>query len=78
MSFSPPIECPTETAVLQTLAYFAVFSHPLTGKEVFAYCGKESASEAEVLACLEKLVAQGIAYQFGFFFQVQNDPSWAK
>ncbi len=78
VSFSPPIECPSEAAVLQTLAYFAVFSHPLTGEEVFAYCSEESATEAEVLSSLEKLVGKGSVFQFGVFFQVQNDPSWAK
>jgi hypothetical protein len=78
VSFSPPIERPTETAVLQTLAYFAVFSHPLTVEEVFAYCNQKSATETEVLKSLEKLVEQGSASQFGDFFQARKDANWVK
>jgi hypothetical protein len=78
VSFSPPIQCPTESAVLQTLAYFAVFSHPLTVEEVFAYCSEETATETEILRSLEKLVEDGSAFQFGDFFQAQKDAAWVK
>lgn len=69
-------ECPTTCAVLQTLAYFAVFSHPLTREEVFAYCSEQSATQEGVSEKLADLAKQGQLYALDGFFQLKNDPSW--
>ncbi|MFN0173665.1 MAG: nucleotidyltransferase domain-containing protein [Saprospiraceae bacterium] len=74
---SPTVDCPTESAVLQTLAYFEVFSYPLRGEEIFAFCGETSATQEAVLESIQVLVAQGKVFQFGSFFQLKNDASWA-
>lgn len=71
------VECQTERAVLQTLAYFEVFTYPLTQTEVFAFCGEVSATQTDVHERLQTLVAQGQIFQFGSFFQSKNDPNWA-
>ena len=76
--FSPPVEYHTESAVLQTLAYFEVFSYPLTKEELFTFCSEVSASEEDVFESIQDLVNQACIFQFGTFFQLKNDASWAK
>ncbi len=71
------VECPTEGAVLQTLAYFEVFTYPLTPTEVFAFCGEASYTQAAIFERLQNLVEKGHIFQFGPFFQSKNDPNWA-
>ncbi len=59
--------------MLHTLAYFEVFSYPLTEEEVLAY------SEAEAGAVrqhLQFLLAARKIFRFGPYFQTKNDPSW--
>ena len=70
------LECPTERALLHTLLYFELFSHPLRAEEVFYYCNDESASPEIVAGKLQSLTEQGIVFQFGSFYQTQNDASW--
>jgi hypothetical protein len=73
----PKVNSLTEDAVLQALAYFEVFSYPLTQEEVFDYCGEASATRTEVGETLQRLVAQGRIFQFESFFQMKEDASWA-
>lgn len=74
---SSAVECPVETAVQEALAYFAVFSYPLTGEEVFAFCTEACATREEVAEALKNLTAQGLAFQFGNFFYLKNDSAVA-
>ncbi|MDO8367098.1 MAG: hypothetical protein Q7T20_09890 [Saprospiraceae bacterium] len=74
---SSAVECPTERAILQTLAYFEVFSYPLSEEEVFTFCTEISTTREEVSKNLQTLVKQGFAFQFGDFFQVKNDANRA-
>jgi hypothetical protein len=69
----PMVESLTENAVLQTLAYFEVFSYPLTQEEVFDFCGEASATRTEVAETLQRLVAQGRIFQFDSFFQAKDE-----
>jgi hypothetical protein len=60
---------------LHTLAYFEVFSHPLTAEEVFQFSA-EAEGLAEVEATLQSLVESGVIFQFREFFQSRDDSSW--
>ena len=73
----PTVESLTEEAVLQALAYFEVFSYPLTQEEVFDFCAEASATRREVAETLMHLVAQGRIFQFGSFFQAKDEATWA-
>lgn len=79
MTETPPsvVENPTKNAVLYTLAYFEVFAYPLTGEEVFAFCGEPKATQGEVFEALQDHAEQGRVFQFGSLFQTKNDASWA-
>ncbi len=68
--------CPTESAVLHTLLYFELFAYPLTAVEVFRFCGAPRVTLQEVSDKLQNLITQGIVYQYGDFFQTQNDTTW--
>ncbi len=70
------VEHPTKSAVLQTLAYFAVFSYPLRREEVFSFCKDGAATLEGVSEQLADLVEQGQAFAFDGFFQLKNDASW--
>ena len=74
---STVVEHQTESAVIRTLAYFEVFSYPLTQEEVFAFCPAPRATKAAVLESLQNLVEQGTAFRFGEFYQLRNETSWA-
>jgi len=74
----PNVECPTESAVIQTLAYFEVFSYPLTKEEIFAFCSHPYATEEDVFDSLQNLVEQGFAFQFRGYYQLKNDVSWVE
>ncbi|MBC7777658.1 MAG: nucleotidyltransferase domain-containing protein [Phycisphaerae bacterium] len=69
-------ECPTKSAVIQALAYFEVFSYPLTPEEIFAFCAEPRSTREEVFDRLQSLVEQGSAFQFGGFFQLKKEASW--
>ncbi|MFN0036825.1 MAG: nucleotidyltransferase domain-containing protein, partial [Saprospiraceae bacterium] len=77
-TYSPAVECPTRSAVLRALAYFEVFSYPLTWEEVFAFCCEPSAAPEDVFDALQTLVEQGRAFRFGSFFQTKKDMSWVE
>ena len=67
------IDSSTECAVLQTLAYFAVFSYPLTGEEVEAYYSGGPTPDPSP----KGRVGGGVKiFRFGPYFQLKNDPSW--
>lgn len=72
----PNIDSSTESAVLQTLAYFEVFSYTLTKEEIFAFCGAASVELVAVEAQLQLLVNQGLVFQYGLYYQTKEEPSW--
>ena len=76
---SPPItECSAACAILQTLAYFEVFSYPLTREEVWVFGQDPDLEASAVFDALQTLVDQGIIFQFGPFFQTQNQENWVQ
>ncbi len=76
-TYTPAVDCPTEYAVLQTLAYFEIFQYPLREEEVLAFCSEPGATAVVVREILQNLVEQGRIFQFGAFFQLKNNASWA-
>ncbi len=74
---SPAVDCPAEYAVLQTLAYFEVFQYPLREEELLAFCAEPGATPELLTEILQNLLEQGRIYQFGAFFQLTNNASWA-
>lgn len=75
-TISTAVGCPTERAIVRVLLYFEIFSYPLTAEEVFQFSNCEGAISEEISDKLQKLVNQGVVFQFGSFFQMQNDPAW--
>lgn len=71
---APPAEPSAEHAVLHTLAYFAVFSYPLTEDEIWAYAPASPTGRAG--DGVDFLLAARKIFRFGPFFQLQDDPSW--
>src|ERR1700749_4635370 len=58
--------------ILATLAYFDLFSYPLTAAEIYLFLG-EKASQQEVNEGLDALVQQGAVFNFSRFYSLQND-----
>ncbi|MDX1913864.1 MAG: hypothetical protein SFV22_20370 [Saprospiraceae bacterium] len=75
---TPSIANHTATAVVRTLAYFAVFSHPLTKEEVHVFCGEKEVAIEEITEILEKLKKKGQVFQFYAYYQLKNDPAWVQ
>jgi hypothetical protein len=65
----------TRQALHSTLAYFEIFRHPLTAREVWAFA-HSTASLAEVEEALQTLVEAGEVWHFDGFYQSQPDPAW--
>ena len=55
-------------SVLRVLAYFDVFKHPLTAREVFEGCDHPSTSPAHVAEALGELQGQGVIRQEGDYY----------
>ena len=72
----PAAQCPTARAILHALLYFEVFSYPLTVEEVFRFSDCAGATIDEVREKLEDLERKGLVFQFGHFYQTQNNPAW--
>jgi len=58
--------------ILATLAYFDLFSYPLTAAEVYLFLGEKS-SQLEVNEGLNALVQEGMVFNFSRFYTLQND-----
>lgn len=64
-----PLLDATESAVIHTLAYFSVFQHPLTRREISVYLQGKHATDSEVNAALTALINRGlIEKEFDLFF----------
>ena len=58
--------------ILATLAYFDLFSYPLTAVEIYLFLG-EKASQQEVNESLNALIQEGAIFNFSRFYTLQND-----
>lgn len=58
--------------ILSTLAYFDIFSYPLTRVEIFIFLSKKYA-QAEFDEALKYMVATRLVYQFDRFYTLKND-----
>ncbi|MFM8912895.1 MAG: hypothetical protein ACKOE6_08280 [Flammeovirgaceae bacterium] len=68
---------PLRNCLLETLAYYDVFSYPLTQKEFVAKVSCR-ANPLEVAQELDLLIANGLIFRIGEFFSLRNDPSLEK
>lgn len=61
---------PLESAILRTVAYFDLFSYPLTSWEIWKWLSAGSASFAEVQDCLARsaILQEKLEHQSGFTF----------
>lgn len=71
------VDCPTEGAILHTLAYFEIFSYPLTAKEIFEYSPEPEMEFSTMLEKLETLVEAGLVFRLGSFYATRDIPEWA-
>jgi len=67
----------TKHAVLRALWYFEIFQHPLTAAELYAYSNCPGLAQEDFAEILETLVREGAVFQFGAWYQSQNNPAWA-
>lgn len=72
-----PAHCSTKRALLNALWYFEIFQHPLTATELFEYANCPGETPAQLTEKLEELVQEGLIYQFGAYYQSQNNSDWA-
>jgi predicted nucleotidyltransferase len=63
---------PLSRSVLRTLAYYDIFSYPLTADEIYYNLGDNRTSIREVENILKKLSSDELVYQKGKFFQLNN------
>lgn len=63
-----------KNSILATLAYFDLFSYPLTAAEVYLFLGEKS-SQTEVNEGLHALIQEGSIFSFSRFYTLQNDYS---
>ncbi len=80
-------DCPVERAIVRTLLYFELFSHPLTAREIWQFAHVESSeptlhpageSFETFQEKLQLLVEKGAVFQFGDFFQTQHQAEWVE
>lgn len=61
-------------SILATLAYFDLFSYPLTAAEIYLFLGEKS-NQAEVNEGIHLLIQEGSIFNFSRFYTLQNDYS---
>jgi hypothetical protein len=62
----------TDRSLLRAIIYFDIFNYPITAEEAFTF----SASSLNAFTyqhSLDKLVAEGLIFQIGNFYSIQND-----
>lgn len=77
-SAAPPSPCPTRHALLSALWYFEIFQYPLTAAELKQYSNCADVPADELQEKLHELVTEGVAFQFGPYFQTIDDRSWVE
>jgi hypothetical protein len=63
-------------SILRTLAYYDIFSYPLTADEIYINLGDNHTSPDEIKNELESLSSDNIVYHKGEFFQLNNDDKY--
>lgn len=66
-----------EQAVLHALFYFELFSWPLTEQEVWHFT-RQQTNQTNIGEQLSLWVKRGVVFQFGPYYQTQNDPLWVQ
>src|SRR5689334_7298248 len=62
--------------ILKAIAYFDLFSHPVTLEEIRFFLDREI-PEPVLAAELETLVSEKCLFRLGTFYSLRNDPSLA-
>jgi predicted nucleotidyltransferase len=63
--------------ILTTLAYFDVFSYPLTHREIFTFLGRNY-DQKEFEETMTGLISQKVIYRMSDFYCLQNNPALAE
>ncbi len=63
----------TKSDILSTLAYFDIFNHPLTKKEIWLFLPAYR-EQAELDDSLQALVNDAVIFKFGEMYSLSNDP----
>ncbi len=80
-------QCPVESAIVQTLIYFEMFSYPLTDREVWQFASYDPTEKGDARpevsfevfrGKLQQLVEQGIVYVYQGYYQTRNHPEWVE
>jgi len=64
---------PLRKSIIRTLAYYDIFSYPLTADEIYINLGTNHTSESEVLEQLKSLADDKIIFTKGKFFLLNNN-----
>jgi len=67
---------PLRRSILRTLAYYDIFSYPLTADEIYINLGVNHTSTVEIKSELEKLSADHIVFRKGEFYQLKDDEKY--
>ena len=74
---SPTSQSPSpDAAVLGALTYFEIFEHPLTLEEIIDFSTIKGLSKEQANAAIQALMAAGMVWQYGDFFQTQPQQEW--
>ena len=64
---------PLKRSIIRTLAYYDIFSYPLTADEIYLNLGVNHTSPVEIKSELEKLSSDNIVFCKGEFYQLKDD-----
>jgi hypothetical protein len=67
---------PLRSSILRTLAYYDIFSYPLTAEEIYLNLGVNHTSPVEIKSELEKLSSDNIVFCKGEFYQLEDDDKY--
>ena len=62
--------------IIRTLAYYDIFSYPLTAAEIYYNLGHNHTSLEEITSELKDLASNNIVYSKGEFFQLNDDEKY--
>ena len=64
------------SSIIRTLAYYDIFSYPLTAEEIYFNLGKNHTNVEEIKKELDNLTSNNLVYSNGNFFQLKDDESY--
>lgn len=67
---------PLDRSIIRTLAYYDIFSYPLTANEIYYNLGDNHTSTEQIKIELEFLLKNNIVYNNGEFYQLNNDAKY--